>query len=352
VKAVQSAERAAAVKSAARAAAVKNAKRAEDAKSASADNAVDRVLVISVDGLNPRAITRLGRSGTPAFHRLMRQGSWTFNARTAREQTRTLPNHTGMLTGRRINDRAGGHGVTFNKDRGTTVHRAAGRYVASAFDVVHDRGGKTALYSAKPKFRFFQRSYNRDGRADKVGKNHGRAKIDTVRITGNNSYLVRRLNAELRTRPATFTFLHISLPDAAGHRHGFMGRRYLAAVKRTDTLLGSVLATVAGQPSLRRDMLVVLTADHGGNGASHNDPARLQNYRVPFMALGPGVPAGRDLYAINPSFRNPGSSRPGYRGRQPIRNGDVANLVTDVLDLPLVPGSEFNRPRRLNVFSR
>src|SRR5437868_5578316 len=56
---------------------------------ASADDAVNQVLAISVDGLNPRAIKRLGRSGAPAFHRLMREGAWTFNARTEWGQTRT-----------------------------------------------------------------------------------------------------------------------------------------------------------------------------------------------------------------------------------------------------------------------
>ncbi|HVQ19387.1 MAG TPA: hypothetical protein VMT27_10190, partial [Actinomycetes bacterium] len=89
--------------------------------------------------------TELGRSGAP-------------NARTAREQTRTLPNHTGMLTGRRIDDRRGGHGVTFNSDTGTTVHRAAGEYVTSVFDVVHDRGGSTALFTAKKKFALYLRA--------------------------------------------------------------------------------------------------------------------------------------------------------------------------------------------------
>ncbi|MDD9371742.1 MAG: alkaline phosphatase family protein, partial [Acidimicrobiales bacterium] len=97
----------------------------------SPDDPVNRVVAISMDGLNPRAIRVLGRSRTPNFHRMMRQGASTLNARTARELTLTLPNHTGMLTGRRIDARRGGHGVSFNTDTGTTVHRAAGRYVSS-----------------------------------------------------------------------------------------------------------------------------------------------------------------------------------------------------------------------------
>ena len=120
------------------------------------------MLAISVDGLNPRAITELGRAGAPTFHRLMREGAYTLDARTEREQTRTLPNHTGMLTGRRIDASRGGHGVTYNTDigRSRTVHSSAGEYVSSVFDVVHDHGGRTALFATKTKFALYQRTWN------------------------------------------------------------------------------------------------------------------------------------------------------------------------------------------------
>ena len=64
-----------------------------------------QVVVITLDGLNPDALTRLGRSGAPQLHRMMRQGASTLNARTELEQTETLPNHIGMVTGRRIDSR-------------------------------------------------------------------------------------------------------------------------------------------------------------------------------------------------------------------------------------------------------
>ena len=62
---------------------------------------VRHVVAVSVDGLNPRAIRELGHRRSPVLHRLRAHGAGTLNARTARELTVTLPNHTGMVTGRR-----------------------------------------------------------------------------------------------------------------------------------------------------------------------------------------------------------------------------------------------------------
>lgn len=323
----------------------------------SPDDRVRRVVAISVDGLSPAAIRRLGRAGTPAMHRMIAHGASTLNARTLRESTSTLPNHTGMLTGRRVLASAGGHGVDFNGDNGSTVHAEAGEPVAGVFSVVHDRGGRTEFYSGKSKFDLLDRSWNaRFGAPDGVGTDQGRDKLDRYLLSEDAGLLVTRLVRRLRHRPATFSFLHLRLPDAAGHRYGYLSRPYFRAVRRTDALVGRVLSAVARKPALRRHTTVVLTADHGGHGGrdsrSHSDPRLRGNYRIPFLVWGASVSRGADLYGLNPDRRRPGARRTGYAGRQPVRNADLANLATDLLDLPRVAGSQLNAARDLDVHAR
>ncbi len=72
--------------------------------------------------------------------------------------------------------------------------------------------------------------------------------------------------------------------------------------------------------------------DHG----VATDPA---NYTVPFVVWGPGI-APADLYDLNPAYRDPGVGRPSYAvKRQPVRNGNLADLATSLLGLDPVPGS-------------
>ena len=294
-----------------------------------------RVLAISIDGLNVEALERLGHEGAPNFHRLIEEGASTLNARTEREQTITLPNHTGMLTGRRIAKDLDGHGVTWNDDRPrATVQKGAGHPVASVFSVVHRAGGSTALVSTKSKFSLFDRSWD--------------TAIDRFRVDEHQRALVRSARRDLVEHRRDFTFLHMSMPDQAGHEYGFMSDSYVDAVRVTDVLLGRVLATIESDPALAEDLVVILTADHGGQGPDHSDARRIANYRVPFLAWGANVPAA-DLYALNPDYVDPGDDRPTYAGPQPVRNADVANLATDLLGLGAVPGSELDAAQDLDV---
>jgi hypothetical protein len=296
-----------------------------------------RVLAISIDGLNPKAIRKLGKAKAPNFYRLMKQGAFTLNARAMYEITQTLPNHASMMTGRRIDAAKGGHGVDWDAARpGSTVQEAAGHPVESVFDVVHASGGSTALFGAKEKFDLYERSW-----PDSISR--------VTIMEDRDRKLVRQARTDLQKQDRAFTFLHIAVPDHAGHDFGFMSAKYVAAVASTDKLLGILLRAIDGDPDLTANLVVLLTADHGGIGARHGDQTKLGNYRVPFLAWGPGVDSGGHLYAMNPSYKDPKKGRPAYGGKQPIRNGDIANLVTDLLGLPAVSGSLCDADQDLTI---
>ncbi len=296
------------------------------------------VVVISVDGLNPDALTRLGSRRLPAFARLASGGASTLDARTSYEKTRTLPNHTGMMTGLAVGG-ADGHHVTFNEDDGRTLEELNGRYLPGMFDVAHDHRLRTALYASKPKFEFLVRSWDAEhGARDRTGADDGRDKLDTARIAATGELLDAML-ARLRTHPAHLTFLHLAAPDGAGHGSGFMSASYLDAVARTDRQVGRVLDAIESTPGLRARTTVVLTADHGGDGPGHENFRSPANYTIPFYVWGRGARKGADLYRLNPGRQDPGDARPSYDGPQPVRNLDVADLALRLLGLPPVPGT-------------
>jgi predicted AlkP superfamily pyrophosphatase or phosphodiesterase len=310
---------------------------------------VDHVVLVSVDGLNPDAIRQLGRTGAPTFHRLMDEGASTLEARTVHEATKTLPNHTSMVTGRPVTE-AGGHGVTFNEDNGSTVHTSAGTYVASAFDVVHDNGGATALYSGKDKLDLLDRSWDEThGAVDRTDVDDGRDKID-VYVRADSGALSDALVSSLGTAPPDFAMLHLRGPDSVGHARGYMSQAYVDEVAATDGLIGRLLDTVEADPALAVSTVVVVTSDHGGLGTSHGDETLAVDYTIPFFVWGAGVDAGADLYALNPDRAAPGTSRPTYAADpQPIRNAEAGNLVTELLGLGAVPGSRINARQTLDV---
>lgn len=292
-----------------------------------------RVVLISVDGLSPWAISRLGKKAE-AFTRLRKQGAGTLNARTPVERTETLPNHTSIVTGLRPARGKRGHGVVWNDERPepATVHQAAGRRVGSVFSKVRASGGSSALFTTKEKFSLLERSWSR--------------RLRTV-IDANDARLTKAAIRDLTRRKRAFTMLHLGLPDHVGHQHGGRGKKYLAAVRTADALVSRVLRKVRSTPALRKHVTVIVTADHGfGAGRRHSVATKRANYRIPFFVWGRRVDAA-NLYTINPGFTAPGKGRPRYDDPRPIRNGDAANLALDLLGLPALKGSAFNADQAL-----
>jgi hypothetical protein len=333
---------------------------------------VDYLFHVSVDGLHSGQLENLLRTQPDRytnFQRFVTEGATTFNARTDYSSTVTLPNHTTMISGRPVKQPADDptlhHGYLNNgqprpTDMLHTVNPAV-PYIASTFDVAHDRGLSTALYTGKDKFVIYEQSYNvtdttTGGRPDQFLENgdQGVNKIDKYEfevVFGTSSGIMETLLADFQTSPFNYTFLHFLEPDSAGHSFGWRSDSWNDVVHSVDQYLGQLFQLIETQPQLAGRTGIILMADHGGSLLGHSEFDTVNAFRIPFFVWGPGVAAGADLYALNTlTRRDPGQLQPSYTDAwQPIRNGDGANLAMSLLGLPPVEGSSINARQDLRV---
>lgn len=317
---------------------------------------IEHVIHISVDGLHPSAITTLVGSGKlPGFHRIRVDGSFTDNARTDGKYAYTLPNHSSQLTGRPVSG-VNGHAWIFPEDLsefGVDLHENKGSYITGVFDIVHDFGLSTALYTGKSKFVLFDDSWDgNSGAIDAVEPDSGRDKIDKYVVDLNTVSLIDRFIDDLAANKYTYAFLHLKDPDSAGHEFTWSleeNSEYLQAVERVDKMLVKILNFIDQNTDFKDSTVLVLTADHGGEfGTNIHILSRSNGYLesgvVPFYMYGKLIPGNEELYSWNPNTTvDPGNTHPYNNDEfQPIRNGDAANLVLELLGLPNVPGSSIN----------
>jgi predicted AlkP superfamily pyrophosphatase or phosphodiesterase len=227
------------------------------------------VVVVSIDGLRPDAIEVYGAS---TLQRLTREGSYTLSARTI-DPSKTLPSHTSMLTGQPPER----HGVLWNN---VATADATSIEVPNVFGLARARGYSTAAFFSKAKFQPLQV----DGTLDysqAPGGLFGRWSSERT---------VNDVAAYLATARPNVLFVHLTDPDAAGHRAGWMTAEYGRAVLEADRALNRLI-TLAGQAFGNGNFSVIVTADHGGHEMNHgsDDP---RDVTIPWIAWGQGVSPG------------------------------------------------------------
>ena len=227
------------------------------------------VILVSVDGLRPDAIRRFGAVN---LQRLMGQGSYTLAATTILP-SKTLPSHTSMLTG----EPPERHQVFWNT---VATQKRDEIELPNIFSAARSQGYETAAFFSKSKFNALQR----DGTLDysqAPGGWFGR---------WSGSRTVKDVEKYLATARPNLLFVHLSDPDAAGHRSGWMSSEYARGVRAADAAVGRLLSAAESAYGAGNYSIIV-TADHGGHGMDHGSD-RIEDVTIPWIAWGRGVKAG------------------------------------------------------------
>jgi hypothetical protein len=233
--------------------------------------AVERVMIISIDGLRPDLLLR---GDMPNLHKLYRTGAYSFWARTTPNSI-TLPSHTSMLTG--VDPRK--HGIEWNTDLPLSVPFFPRH--PTLFFYGKKMGYKTAMVAGKTKFDMLEVVNTLDASVIKDKK--GDKDSDIAESAGQ---IIQKVKPDLM-------FVHFPGGDAAGHKYKWGSVEQMDALAAIDVALGNLLASARNAGTLA-GTVVIVTADHGGAGNGHG-PDDPRSRHIPWIANGPGVRAALDL---------------------------------------------------------
>jgi phosphopentomutase len=111
--------------------------------------------------------------------------------------------------------------------------------------------------------------------------------------TATDSAVAEVATGWIEARRPHLLFVHLPELDGVGHETGWGSPAQVQAAARADRALERVLAALDGA-GLADSTLVLVTADHGGAGASHGG-RDARSRLIPWVAAGPGVAGGYDL---------------------------------------------------------
>jgi len=264
-------------------------------------DAIERVLVISVDGLRPDL---LARAYTPNIHALMQAGSFTLWARTTAVSV-TLPSHVSMLTG----VTPARHEIDWNRD--LPLAKPVYPKGRTLFDIAHRNGYSTAMIAGKSKCDVFNRPGSIDWSwvsraspatrpaktptedaavpAEEWPDQTAKAKKESL----PDSVVAEHAAMVLREFRPDVTFVHFPHVDNVGHTYGWGTPEQVIAVEEADAAVGTVLRALR-EAGTAGSTLIILSADHGGAGRTHG-PDDARSRHIPWIAAGPGLKRGFDL---------------------------------------------------------
>lgn len=258
--------------------------------------AIEHVVVIGIDGLRP---DRMLLADSPVLHGLMKTGSYSMWMRTTPLAV-TLPSFTSMMTG--VNPRK--HGIDWDRDMPTVAPFYS--KTPTIFELASKVGYVTAFASGKSKFvalakpgtvthTFFPKvdpavsvaAWDKPEKTSPEGIAFGAAeKVPDPVVIENALKFIESFKPN-------FLFVHLPSVDTVGHDKGWGSPEQLAQIAKTDAHVGEILAAL-DRAGIRESTVVIISADHGGQGLSHGPDDPRSRY-IPWIVNGPGVRKGVDL---------------------------------------------------------
>ena len=262
--------------------------------------APNQVVIISIDGLRPDALSELG---TPNIFRLSRRGSYSLTADTV-TPSETLPGHSSMLSG--VLPKI--HKMTWDDNQ----YRAdkGPIQVPTLLTVAKNAALQTVMVVGKEKMRHLAPAngiYVEDLRGD-----------DAV----VNEAIVRAM------LPFDVLFVHLPSVDLTGHSNTWMSPNYMTQLAGTDRAVGRLLSAIPATAT------IILTADHGGLGANHGVECN-ENMKIPWMISGPRIQANRAI-KVNVKTMDTAVTAAAILGLQ-IPGADVSGKILSEAILPYAP---------------
>ncbi len=233
--------------------------------------AIERVVLVVLDGLRPDAIDRFA---LPNIAAVLAAGAWTRTGRTV-EPSITVAAMASLLTG----VSPARHGV---RTEGFRLSRR--REPLDPLPLVLAEAGYpcSAFLSALPAIHrvLVRRVLRRLGPVS--AQFTGRCAEDILAAAGGT----------LRAQRRGLVLLHWPDADDAGHDHGWMSPRYAAGARALDGAVGELTR----QLDLAHDptTLLVLTADHGGGGHAErgHESDHPADYTIPTILAGARIRPG------------------------------------------------------------
>lgn len=228
-----------------------------------------RVLVLSIDGFRPEAITS---APMPILEELLGTSAYSLHAQTIYPSS-TLPAHASMLSGMCPSK----HGVSWN-DYLPEKGYANG---ADVFDLAHAAGLRTMMVVGKEKLRQVSEPES----------------TDVFEFINDRDTVITQTVVKLIPEGFGLLFVHFPTADAMGHKYGWLSPEQFSVLYRADESLGVILAAL-DQAGMRQDTLLIITADHGGHGTTHGT-SRPEDMTIPWIASGPGIKPGALTTAVS-----------------------------------------------------